>query len=54
MISTYTLATEELDVLDPSVVTTLEVAERLRDQMVDIFGLTYYVVNMETLTREDA
>jgi hypothetical protein len=46
MISTYTLATEELDVL--------EVAERLRDQMVDIFGLTYYVVNMETLTREDA
>ena len=49
----YTLATSDLEILDRGVITTLEVAEKLRDRMVDFFNREYYVVNIKTFDSKE-
>ena len=48
----YTVATDELRILDRSKLMTLESAERVRDSMQEVFGRTFYVVNIETYDEE--
>jgi len=49
----YTLATSDLEILDSTAITTLEVAEKLRERMVDFFNREYYVVNIKTFNSTD-
>jgi hypothetical protein len=49
----YTLATSDLEILDRGAITTLEVAEKLRDRMVDFFNREYYVVNIKTFDSKE-
>ncbi len=49
----YTLATSDLEILDRGAITTLEVAEKLRDRMVEMFNRNYYVVNIKTFNSKD-
>ena len=49
----YTLATDDLEILDVKAITTLEVAEKLRDRMVEMFNRNYYVVNIKTFNSKD-
>ena len=48
----YTVATDELRILDRSKLMTLESAERVRDSMQEVFGRTFYVVNIVTYDEE--
>jgi len=49
----YTLATDDLEILDSTAITTMEVAEKLRDRMVETFSRNYYVVNIKTFNSKD-
>lgn len=49
----YTIATSDLEILDWGAITTLEVAERLRAHMVDLFNREYYVVNIKTFDSKE-
>jgi len=49
----YWLADEALRVLDVKALTTLEVAEQIRDDMEKTLGKTYHVVNLQTLNSKD-